>query len=62
MGKSSIMRELMHHLMMNTKDNIGVLAMEESVRNTAFNIMSVEANARLYIKEVRDQFSPEQLR
>ena len=62
MGKSSIMRELMHHLMMNTKDNIGVLAMEESVRNTAFNIMSVEANARLYIKEVREQISPEQLR
>ena len=62
MGKSSIMRELMHHLMMNTKDNIGVLAMEESVRNTAFNIMSVEANARLYIKEVRDQFTKEQLR
>ena len=62
MGKSSIMRELMHHLMMNTKDNIGVLAMEESVRNTAFNIMSVEANARLYIKEVREQFTPEQLR
>ena len=62
MGKSSIMRELMHHLMSETSDNIGVLAMEESVRNTAFNIMSVEANARLYIKEVRDQFTPEQLR
>ena len=62
MGKSSIMRELMHHLMTNTKDNIGVLAMEESVRNTAFNIMSVEANARLYIKEVRDQYTKEQLR
>ena len=62
MGKSSIMRELMHHLMMNTKDNIGVLAMEESIRNTAFNIMSVEANARLYIKEIRDQYTKEQLR
>ena len=62
MGKSSIMRELMHHLMMNTKDNIGILAMEESIRNTAFNIMSVEANARLYIKEVREQFTKEQLR
>ena len=62
MGKSSIMRELMHHLMTETADNIGVLAMEESVRNTAFNIMSVEANARLYIKEIRDQFTPEQLR
>ena len=62
MGKSSIIRELMHHIMSNTKDNIGVLAMEENIRNTAFNLMSVEANQRLYIKEVRDQFSKEQLR
>jgi|TARA_R110001592_G_scaffold138973_6_gene358644 twinkle protein len=62
MGKSSIMRELMHHILNNTEDNIGVLALEESVRNTIFNIMSVEANARLYIKEVRDQFDKEQLK
>ncbi|HAI38103.1 MAG TPA: topoisomerase, partial [Maribacter sp.] len=45
MGKSSVMRELMHHIMLYTEDNIGVLALEESVRNTAFNIMSVEADA-----------------
>ena len=62
MGKSSIMRELMHHIMGNAKDNIGVLALEESVRNTALNIMSVEANARLYIKEIRDDFSIDELR
>ena len=62
MGKSSIMRELMHHIMMNTKDNIGVLALEESIKNTAFNIMSVEANARLYIKEIRNQYTNEQLK
>ena len=61
MGKSSIIRELMHHIMCTTKYNIGVLALEESVRNTAFNLMSVEANARLYIKEIRDQFTQEQL-
>ena len=61
MGKSSIMRELMHHLLRNTKDNIGILALEESVKNTAFNIMSVEANARLYIKEVRSKYEQEQL-
>ena len=61
MGKSSIMRELMHHIMSNTEDNIGVLALEENTRNTAFNIMSVEANARLYIKEIRDQYTQEQL-
>ena len=61
MGKSSIIRELMHHIMSNTLDNIGVLAMEENTKNTAFNIMSVEANARLYIREIREQFSKEQL-
>ena len=62
MGKSSMMRELMHHLMSNTNHNIGVLALEESIRNTAFNIMSVEADARLYIKEVRDTYSKDQLK
>jgi twinkle protein len=62
MGKSSIMRELMHHVMNTTKDNIGILALEENIKNTAFNIMSVEANARLYIKEVREKFSAEQLK
>tara|TARA_R110000822_G_scaffold25533_4_gene77277 strand:+ start:2138 stop:3754 length:1617 start_codon:yes stop_codon:yes gene_type:complete len=61
MGKSSVMRELMHHLLKSTKHNIGILAMEESIRNTAFNIMSVEADARLYIKEVRDQYSRKDL-
>ena len=62
MGKSSIIRELMHHIMNNSEDNIGVLALEESVKNTAFNIMSVEADQRLYIKEIRDNFTREQLR
>ena len=61
MGKSSIMRELMHHLFRNTKDNIGILALEESVKNTAFNIMSVEANARLYIKEIRKNYTQDDL-
>ena len=61
MGKSSIMRELMHHILRNSNDNIGILALEESTKNTAFNIMSVEANQRLYIKEIRNQFAREQL-
>ena len=61
MGKSSVMRELMHHILKNSNDNIGILALEESTKNTAFNIMSVEANERLYIKEIRNQFSREQL-
>jgi len=61
MGKSSIMRELMHHMLKNTEDNVGILALEENTKNTAFNIMSVEANARLYINEIRKKYSREEL-
>ena len=61
MGKSSVTRELMHHILRSTNTNIGVLALEENIKKTAFNIMSVEADARLYIKEIRDQYPKEQL-
>ena len=62
MGKSSVIRELIHHVMNSTLDNIGLLCMEENTKNTAFNIMSVEANARLYIKEIREKYTREQLK
>jgi len=35
--------------------------MEENTKNTAWNIMSVEADARLYIREVREKYSNEQI-
>ena len=56
-GKSSVMREMMHYVLNNTTENIGVISLEENVRNTIFHLMSVEANARLYIREIRDEFS-----
>jgi twinkle protein len=52
----------MHHLLRNTKDNIGILALEESIKHTAWNIMSVEASSRLYIKEVREGYDSKQLK
>ena len=61
-GKSSVMRELMHHVLKNTNDNIGVISLEENTRSTVFHLMSVEANQRLYIREVREQFPENQLR
>jgi len=60
-GKSSVMRELMHHMLKNTTENIGVICLEENVRQTIFHIMSVEANARLYIKEIREAYPKEDL-
>lgn len=60
-GKSSVMREMMHFVLKNTTENIGVISLEENVRSTIFHLMSVEANARLYIREVRDEFSRDDL-
>lgn len=51
MGKSSVMRELEHWLLMNTKDNIGILALEESTDRTGLGIMSVEANQLLHLPD-----------
>ena len=60
-GKSSLMRELMHHLLTNTEHNIGVFSLEENITRTMLHIMSVEANDRLYIKEVQKNYTLEQL-
>lgn len=61
LGKSSITRELEHWLITQTKDNVGVIALEEDWRRTVDGIVSIEANARLYIDQVRDKFSQEEL-
>jgi len=61
-GKSSILRELMYHVLTNTDTNIGVLALEENVKQTCFHLMSVPANDRLYLKEVRQGYGKEQLK
>lgn len=59
LGKSSITRELEHWLLAQTKDNVGVIALEEDWRRTVDGIMSIEANARLYIDQERESFNQE---
>ena len=61
-GKSSVMRELMHHILNATPDNIGVISLEENVRSTIFHLMSVEASQRLYIREVRETLPMDDMR
>ena len=61
LGKSSVTREVEHHLIKNTKDNVGVIALEEDWRRTIDGILSIEANARLYIDQEREKFSEEEL-
>jgi len=51
MGKSQVIRELEHYLLKATEDNVGVLALEESVKRSALGIMSIEANQPLHLPD-----------
>ena len=62
MGKSAVTRELEHHLLKVTNDNIGILALEESVGRTAWGIVSVEANLPLSIREERKNVSQDEIK
>ena len=48
-GKSSFLREIIEHIYNNTKDNIGMMFLEESVRNTAESMMSLELGKQLHL-------------
>lgn len=61
LGKSSVTRELEHHLIRNTTDRVGIVALEEDWRRTVDGIMSIEASAKLHIDSVREQYSEEEL-
>jgi len=61
LGKSSVTRELEHWLIKETTDNVGIVSLEEDWRRTVDGILSIEANARLYIDQVREQFTPEEI-
>ena len=61
LGKSSVTRELEHWLIKNTKDNVGIIALEENWLRTADGIISIEANDRVYLNERREQYTEEQL-
>ena len=61
LGKSSVVRELEHWLIKQTDDNIGIMALEENWQRTADGIISIEANDRLYINEIRDRYPEDKL-
>jgi twinkle protein len=61
LGKSSVTREIEHWIINQTEDNVGIIALEEDWRRTVDGIMSIEANARLYIDSVRDTYENETL-
>lgn len=61
LGKSSVTRELEHHLIKNTNDNVGIIALEEDWRRTVDGVLSIEAGARLYIDQIRENYTQEEV-
>jgi len=61
LGKSSVTRELEHWLIKTTKHNVGIISLEEDWRRTVDGILSIEANARMYIDQIREQFTEEDI-
>ncbi|MAO19465.1 MAG: hypothetical protein CMJ25_01830 [Phycisphaerae bacterium] len=61
LGKTSVTRELEHWLVKHTTDNVGIIALEEDWRRTIDGILSIEANAKLHIDRIREQYTDEEL-
>ena len=50
-GKSTFLRQLIHHLLMTTNDKIGMAFLEESPARTALGIMSIDAQKALHLPD-----------
>jgi twinkle protein len=61
LGKSSVTRELEHWLINHTKDNVGIVALEENWSRTAEGIMAVEANSKLHLDSVKNKIGDDRL-
>ena len=61
-GKTSILKEIEHFILSNSKDGIGLLHLEESNSDTGIGLMSIEANKPLHLPDIRDQVTEEELR
>lgn len=49
LGKSQFLREMVWHILQNTKSNIGLMFLEESTRKTGLSLMSLSANKPLHL-------------
>jgi twinkle protein len=50
-GKSTFLRQLIHHLLMTTNDKIGMAFLEEAPKRTGLGLMSIEAQKALHIAD-----------
>lgn len=51
-GKSTILGEITHHLLMHTDAMVGLMRLEESNRDSILNLMSINSSKRLHLPDV----------
>lgn len=61
-GKTSILKEIEHFILSNSKDGIGLLHLEESNSDTGIGLMSIEANKPLHLPDIRAEVKEDELR
>lgn len=59
MGKSSIIRELEHHLLITTEDKVGIVHLEETNERTIDGLVGIELSVPYHLDEVRERYSKE---
>ena len=50
-GKSAVVRELAHHLCTQSKETVGMMMFEETVKRTALGLMSIDMNRNLLLEK-----------
>jgi twinkle protein len=61
-GKTSFVKEIAHHILNNSKYNLGLMLFEETNGDTAIGLMSITANKRLHLPDVRKLVTTEEMR
>lgn len=60
-GKTQFIRELQYHIFNQTKENIGVIALEEPITDSIEALMSLHLNKRIHLPDVRASVSDDDL-
>lgn len=51
MGKTQVLRELEHHIIITTEYNIGAMFLEETVRDSGLGLMSIDASVPFHLPD-----------
>jgi len=62
LGKTTVLKEIEHHLLKESKYGIGLLHLEEPNADTALGLMSITAGKPLHLPDVREGVTKEELR